>query len=76
MPAVRWGVQKRSTGNACTPFLRINDYFSNFDLSNCLALSVWKFCSSFFKSSSEPPRSAVALRRGRNSLSLESATEG
>ena len=31
-------------------------------------MSVWKFCSSFFKSSSEPPRSAVALRRGRNYL--------
>ena len=29
---------------------------------------VGKFCSSFFKSSSEPPRSAVVLRRGRNSL--------
>ena len=37
---------------------------------------VGKFCSSFFKSSSEPPRSAVAPRKARNSLPFESATEG
>ena len=35
---------------------------------NATAVSCGKFCSSFFKSSSEPPRSAVALRRGRNSF--------
>ena len=30
----------------------------------------------FSKGLAEPPRSAVALRRGRNPLSLESATKG
>ena len=39
-------------------------------VENATALSCGKFCSSFFKSSSEPPRSAVVLRRGRNSLTL------
>ena len=45
-------------------------------VKNATALSCGKFCSSFFKSSSEPPRSAVAPRKARNSLSFESATEG
>ena len=39
-------------------------------------MSVGKFCSSFFKSSSEPPRSAVALRRGRNNLILPKRHRG
>ena len=43
---------------------------------NATAVSCGKFCSSFFKSSSEPPRSAVALRRGRNSLTLPKRHRG